>query len=109
MEETKQKITDKPEDVILKVENINELIMDATARGDNYRVVYSRFDDLYFEQTVEGEGVCEYCGEELEDCTCLKEKAIIQENILINYINNLFATEDDILLIVNGNKFKRIS
>ena len=98
---------DKMDAVEIKIENVNELILDATERGDNYRVYYSRFDNWNFEQKVEGEGICEYCGEELADCTCSKESAIVSEDALVDYINNLFATEDNILLVVNGNKFKR--
>ena len=95
------------EHVAINIETVNELIMDATTRGDSYRVLYTRVDDWNFEQRVEGEGICEFCGDELDKCTCEKVYAILHEDTVVEYINNLFATEDDILLIVNGTKYKR--
>lgn len=94
-------------DVVLKIEDIDEIILDATDEGDSHHTVFKRLDESTFEQTVVGENVCECCGEDLDECKCAKEKAIVPENMLLNYINDLFNSEDSVLLIVDGTKYRR--
>lgn len=94
-------------DVVLKIEEIDEIILDSTDNGDPYKVVFKRIDDMNFEQTVIGENVCECCGESIKDCTCNKEKMMVAENMLLNYVNDLFNSDDDVLLTIDGTKYRK--
>lgn len=93
-------------DVVLKIEDINEIVLDFTT--DEYTVVFERLDDANFEQTVNGENLCECCGADVSECDCPKTKAIVSENMLLNYVNDLFNAEDnDVTLIIDGTKYRK--
>ena len=94
-------------DVVLKIEDIDTIVLDATDGGDDYQVEFKRIDEINFEQTVIGEGICPYCGDSEDECKCEKIKAIIAENILLDYFNNTFSTTEDVIAIINGIKYRK--